>query len=223
MAAADAVSLIERDHREMEALFERVKAGNGDRAALLGEITTRLTAHARAEEQEVYPQARRTGPGDAEVGHAYDEHHEAEHLLRSARNLAASPHFDEAFAAFVAAVSHHVEEEEQELLPALRDAVDAGTLRRLGTAFDKTRTALVAESTKSVKTSRGTAGKATTRAGKSANQPAAKGSKRPAKRGAAAPPADATRDELYELARRADIPGRSSMTKDQLAEALRGR
>jgi hypothetical protein len=33
--------------------------------------------------------------------------------------------------------------------------------------------------------------------------------------------ADATRAELYEKAKRADIPGRSSMTKDDLAEALR--
>jgi hypothetical protein len=33
--------------------------------------------------------------------------------------------------------------------------------------------------------------------------------------------AEATRDELYEMAKEADIPGRSSMKKDDLAEALR--
>ena len=32
--------------------------------------------------------------------------------------------------------------------------------------------------------------------------------------------AEKTRDELYELARKAGIPGRSSMTKDELAKAL---
>jgi DNA end-binding protein Ku len=31
-----------------------------------------------------------------------------------------------------------------------------------------------------------------------------------------------TKDELYDLAREADIPGRSSMTKDELVAALRG-
>jgi hypothetical protein len=30
-----------------------------------------------------------------------------------------------------------------------------------------------------------------------------------------------TRDELYERAKEADVPGRSSMTKEQLADALR--
>jgi hypothetical protein len=40
MAVADAVSLIERDHRAMEALFERVLSGDGDRLSLLDEITS---------------------------------------------------------------------------------------------------------------------------------------------------------------------------------------
>ena len=33
--------------------------------------------------------------------------------------------------------------------------------------------------------------------------------------------ANVTRDELYEMAKKADVPGRSSMTKDELADALR--
>jgi hemerythrin superfamily protein len=215
MAAADAVSLIERDHRAMEELFNKVMSGDGDRVALLDEITVRLTAHARAEEQEVYPTIKQADPGEGdEVEHAYDEHHEAEHLLHSARNLTASPHFDEAFAAFVAAVKHHVEEEEQEVLPALRDAVDAATLRSLGAAFEKAREALVAEfaavPSGTAKTSR--AARKPTNAGRNA----AAGRKRTSGK----PAADATRDELYDLARKADIPGRSGMTKQQLADAL---
>ncbi|GAA3285537.1 hemerythrin domain-containing protein [Dactylosporangium vinaceum] len=146
MGTTDAAELIERDHRAMEELFDRVRSGTGDRVALLNEVAVRLTAHARAEEQEVYPAIERSQPdGDEEVGHAIDEHHEAEHLLRSARNLTGSPHFDEAFAAFVAAVDHHVQEEEREVLPALRRAVDAAERERLGAAFEQTRQALVAE------------------------------------------------------------------------------
>ncbi len=194
--ASDAVSLIEQDHREMEALFERVLAGEGDRQAAVEEITARLTAHARAEEEEVYPAVTRAEPDEeAEVDHAYDEHHEAEHLLRKARNLVATDHFEEAFTAFVAAVKHHVEEEETEVLPALRKAVDAKTLVRLGTAFDRVRRELL--------------GAPVTAA--SAEETAEAGE----------PPADATRDELYEMAKQADIHGRSTMTKQELAEALR--
>ena len=90
--AADAVTLIEEDHRAMEALFDQVLARKGDRVALVAEITARLTAHARAEEQEVYPALAQADPAEQdEVEHAQEEHHEAEHLLRKARNLTVSP------------------------------------------------------------------------------------------------------------------------------------
>jgi hemerythrin superfamily protein len=192
--AADAITLIEQDHRALEALFDQVTAGEGDRVALVEEITARLTAHARAEEAEVYPAVVQADPGeDEEVEHAHDEHYEAEHLLRKVRNLTASPHFEEAFEAFVAAVRHHVEEEEKQVLPALREAVDKATLERLGNAFERARAQLLGTEPET-----------------------------------AASEADgaedleqATKTELYEMAKEADVPGRSTMTKEELAEALR--
>jgi hemerythrin superfamily protein len=211
MAAADAVSMIEQDHRALETLFGKVRSGDGDRTALLEQITVQLTAHARAEEQEVYPAIKQADPAeDVEVEHAHDEHHEAEHLLRSARNLTASPHFEEAFDAFVTAVGHHVEEEEREILPALRAAVDTATLRKLGAAFEQTRTGLVAELNNAVGNKRQALGGTSTRQSAGKRQTSRKRQ----------PAADATRDELYELAKQADIPGRSSMTKQELADAL---
>jgi len=212
MPAADAVTIIEQDHRALEALFDNVMSGDGDRTALLDEITVRLTAHARAEEQAVYPAIKQADPAEGdEVEHAYDEHYEAEHLLRSARNLTASPHFAEAFDAFVTAVGHHVEEEEREILPALRDAVDAATLRKLGAAFEQARSGLVTELTAAG------GGKPRARRGGAGSR----GAGRRATAQQSAPTGDATRDELYELAKKADIPGRSNMTKQELADALR--
>jgi hemerythrin superfamily protein len=197
--ASDAIALIEQDHRALEALFTRVTDGDGDRVALLQEITARLTAHARAEEAEVYPALTRAEPDEEEeVEHAYDEHHEAEHLLRKACNLVVSPHFDEAFEAFVAAVGHHVEEEEQDVLPALRQAVDARTLERLGAAFDTARAELL--------------GDYDPPAGPAATEPV---------NTVDMDPDQATKAELYEKAKEVDIPGRSTMTKDELSDALR--
>lgn len=192
--AADAITLIEQDHRALEALFDQVTAGEGDRVALIEEITARLTAHARAEEAEVYPAVVQADPGeDEEVEHAYDEHHEAEHLLRKARNLTASPHFDEAFEAFAAAVRHHVEEEEKQVLPALRDAVDKAALEKLGKAFERARAQLLGAEAE------------TTAGGDDGAEDLEQ----------------ATKTELYEMAKEADIPGRSTMTKEELTEALR--
>jgi hypothetical protein len=102
-------------------------------------------------------------------------------------------HFEPAVDDLVAAVAHHVREEESELLPALRDATDERTLERLGAAFERVRLDELA-------TSGYEAAPAATEIGELA---------------------EATRDELYEKAREADIPGRSRMKKDDLIEALR--
>jgi hemerythrin superfamily protein len=205
----DVVSLIKKDHRELEELFARLTAGDGDRQRLLDEITVRLEAHSRAEELEVYPVLSLADPGEEdEVEHAHHEHHEAEHRLRMARNLVVSPHFGAAFTEFVQAVKHHVEEEENEVLPALQKAVDAGRLAELGAAFEKVRGELLASPAAfpdAVTEPVASLG------GKLGTVPAA----------AAGDLADATRDELYERAKEADIPGRSAMTKEELADALR--
>jgi len=191
---SDAVTLITNDHRALEALFRQLQTGKGDRRALVDEVAARLTAHSRAEEQHVYPAARDAGPVDeSTVDHAYHEHAEADHLLNKVRNLIHSPHFDQALDEFVAAVKHHVEEEESEVLPALRKAVDKATLQRLGDAFDNARLELVRR-----------AGLDTPHTARSDGDLT-----------------DATRDELYELAKQADIAGRSTMNKNQLARALR--
>jgi hemerythrin superfamily protein len=198
---SDAIQLIKEDHRLLEGLFEQLQAGTDDRRTLVEEITARLTAHSRAEEREVYPAIKKADPAEGdEVDHAYHEHQEAEHLLGKVRNLIGSPHFDEALTQFVAAVKHHVDEEESEVLPALEKAVDRDTLGRLGDAFDKARQSELAQA--------GYAPRAATRS--------------PTGRSARSKDLDsATRDELYEMAKEADIHGRSSMTKDQLGQALR--
>jgi hemerythrin superfamily protein len=195
-AVTDAVTLIKNDHRLMEQLFSRLKSGDGDRRTLVSEVAARLSAHARAEEAEVYPVIAKSAGEKQEVEHGTYEHFEAEHKLGKVRNLIESPHFDQALEEFVAAVDHHVQEEESELLPALEKAADKKTLNRLGAAFERARLdelatagyedALIAES-------------------------------------GADDLAEATRDELYERAKKADIPGRSQMNKEQLMEALHTR
>jgi hemerythrin superfamily protein len=192
---SDAVTLIQNDHRLLEGLFEQLRSGKGDRRALVAEVAARLTAHAHAEEQEVYPAVTQAEPGEEdEVEHAFDEHREAMHLLAKVQNLVESDHFGQALDEFVDAVTHHVEEEESEVLPALKDAVDATTLERLGRAFDEARGRELA---------------------------AAGIDDAPSVAGATEELEGATRDELYEKAKEADIPGRSQMKKDELAEALR--
>jgi hemerythrin superfamily protein len=193
--ASDAVTLIKNDHRLMEDLFAQLKNRDEDRRDLVAEVEARLTAHARAEEAEVYPSIAKEAGEKSEVEHGTYEHLEAEHKLRKVRNLIDSPHFGQALEEFVAAVNHHVQEEESELLPALEKATDKKTLDRLGAAFERARLDELSAS----------------------GYEQAPGSDQSDSEDLAG----ATRDELYEKAQKASIAGRSHMKKEDLIEALR--
>lgn len=141
----DAVTAITNDHRLLEKLFEQLKQDPDDRVALLEEIRARLLAHIVAEETFVYPVLEQADPSEAgEVHHGVDEHREAEEKLGLVET-ADEQDFSAALQDFIDAVSHHVEEEETELLPALAEAVGAQGLKTLGADFEQRRIAELEE------------------------------------------------------------------------------
>ncbi|WP_336213377.1 hemerythrin domain-containing protein [Nonomuraea sp. LPB2021202275-12-8] len=134
--ATDVITLITADHRKVEALFERLKNGKGDPAVTVSdtvsELHALLTAHARAEEDRVYP--------GIDAHHGVEEHKEAEVLLDAlVRARPGTSEFREALHRLADAVSHHVEEEENELLPELARRAGPEKLQELGKAFRQRR------------------------------------------------------------------------------------
>ncbi|MBP2708601.1 hemerythrin domain-containing protein [Microbispora sp. RL4-1S] len=133
------VDLITADHRDVEALFEKLRTQPENRPALLAELAAKFVAHARAEETEVYPELAKAAPGErGEVHHGVEEHHEAEELL--AQLMGVDPdraEFLTVLERLVKAVGHHVEEEESEILPALTKALSDDRLVRLGRVFSR--------------------------------------------------------------------------------------
>jgi hemerythrin superfamily protein len=134
--AEDAVTLIMKDHRTMEELFDRLQSEPDQRPRLLEEIEAILTAHSRAEEDEVYPAAAEAAGEGPEVRHGTEEHQEAEELLQKLKDCDPnSKEFEKRCKEFVDAVKHHVEEEESDVLPGLREAVGEKRAQELGRAF----------------------------------------------------------------------------------------
>ncbi|MFL6182628.1 MAG: hemerythrin domain-containing protein [Actinomycetes bacterium] len=110
---------IRTDHREFERIFAALQDPQ-QRPLLAPVLVNLLAAHARAEEAHIYPALRsETGSGEA-VAHSQEEHAEADEL---AAKLAAlrldDPQFDEILGKLVKAVAHHLEEEEETVLPQL--------------------------------------------------------------------------------------------------------
>jgi hemerythrin superfamily protein len=140
VVGADVVDLIMSDHREVERLFEILKTRPDQRVTTLPVLAALLIAHSRAEESEVYPVARDEAGAADDVAHSQEEHVEAEQLLEQLQTTdPESPEFDAALQRVVDAVTHHVEEEESKVLPAMRTGLQDARRIELGQAFAASR------------------------------------------------------------------------------------
>ncbi len=144
----DAIELLMGDHREVEQLFEMMnkarQSGDVDQQRYVAEhVVEDLSVHAVIEEGILYPAMRDALPdGDQLVEEALQEHQEAKELLT--RIDGKDPQSDDARNAFdelVAAIRHHVEEEENELLPRLREALGQERLQQMGEQLEVARKA----------------------------------------------------------------------------------
>lgn len=134
------VDLIKHDHRELERLFDVAKNQPDQRATIVPMMITLLTAHSRAEEAEVYTAAGEAGITD-DMQHSQKEHLEADQLAAALAETALdSPDFEERLTDLVEAVTHHIGEEEETVLPGLAENLTADRLGELGQAFATSRT-----------------------------------------------------------------------------------
>jgi hemerythrin superfamily protein len=137
--AQDAVALIKADHRRVEQLFREFEEA-GDRAyktkhQLVERMIRELEVHATIEEETYYPavEAKAKKDGKELVAEAVEEHHVVKILLGELASMSAE---DEAFDAKVTVlmenVRHHVEEEEEEMLPQSEEVLGKEELTGLG-------------------------------------------------------------------------------------------
>jgi iron-sulfur cluster repair protein YtfE (RIC family) len=129
-----ATDLLTQQHRKVISALEKILSSNGGRAALL-EVAGDLAAHMAIEQELFYPAVHAIDPDL--VMESYEEHAVAEIELK--RALAASE--DEGLVVKVhvlkGLLEHHIEEEEQELFPAVRESLPAGALEELGARMEK--------------------------------------------------------------------------------------
>jgi hemerythrin superfamily protein len=129
--APDAIDLLTQDHKEAKAMFNAFKKlketddANSDKDDLVEQICMALTIHATIEEEIFYP-AVRAGIEDQDLMDEADvEHAGVKELI--AQLQAASPgddHYDAKVTVLGELVDHHVKEEEGEMFPKAKKAID---------------------------------------------------------------------------------------------------
>jgi hemerythrin superfamily protein len=131
----DVVDLIVQDHRELQRMFAELRSDPSKRRALSPIMSTLLFAHSRAEESQVYPRARAAG-GAEDVEHSQEEHLQADQLAERLTSLDPdSGEFGDVLEELIDAVTHHLEEEEESVLPHMRERMTADELGDLGEQF----------------------------------------------------------------------------------------
>ena len=133
--------MLKDDHKAVEQLFRRFEKA-GDRAysekrAIVDRIVEELSKHAAVEEQLFYPVARATVPGTDDLAlESLEEHHVVKWVLSELETMdPRDERFDAKVTVLIENVRHHVEEEEQDFFPKVRDELGRGALDDLGDAM----------------------------------------------------------------------------------------
>lgn len=142
--STDVVDLILQDHREFERLFTVLRSEPEKRATVTPVLTTLLFAHGRAEESAVYPAAIEEAGEADEVEHSQEEHIEADRLMEELTGKDPdSAEFAEILEKVIESVSHHLEEEEETVLPGMRERLSDARRQELGAEFLRVRNELL--------------------------------------------------------------------------------
>jgi hemerythrin superfamily protein len=125
----------------VEQLFKRFEK-TGDRAyvekrQIVDRIIEELSIHAAIEEQVFYPVARATVPGTEDIAlESLEEHHIVKWLLSELDELEPThERFDAKVTVLMESVRHHVEEEESDFFPKVRNELGRSALAELGEAI----------------------------------------------------------------------------------------
>lgn len=186
---ADAVTMLEQDHRKVEKLFAQYQ--NTRDPSVVQQICTELKVHTTIEEEVVYPVVAKELPEGKQLDQeARKEHQEVEDAIKEIESIGYdSTEVDPFMQTIIEGVNHHVQEEESEMFPKLQEELGSTKLTELGTKLADAKQKAMRKETGGGSIVEGDL-------------------------------ASMTKDQLYEEAKKADIEGRSDMTKDELINAL---
>jgi hemerythrin superfamily protein len=132
----DAIQLLKQQHVEVEKLFKEIEACEDDEREelrrLFVELADNLAAHAEIEEQFFYPAVKLKQTEDI-VQHSLEEHFQMKQLLAQMLDLEpGDSEFLQLCTELKGAVMDHVEEEQDEMFPAVRKLFTRDELTSLG-------------------------------------------------------------------------------------------
>jgi hemerythrin superfamily protein len=140
----DAIVMLKADHKEIRSLFREFQKSSTTPARkekLVEQMIELLTVHTYIENEVMYPRVRALLPElEDDVLESYEEHHVADVLVMELSGMKAS---DERFTAkatvLIENVTHHIDEEEQDWFPKVRQGLGRKALQEIGQEMQQAR------------------------------------------------------------------------------------
>src|SRR6476659_5356397 len=136
--STDAIVLLKDEHKTIRKAFRGFQdAGENAekrKGQLVDQIIELLTIHTYIENEVMYPRVRDLLPNlEDDVLESYEEHHVADVLcVELAAMDATDERFDAKTTVLIENVEHHMEEEEQDWFPKVREGLGRKQLQELG-------------------------------------------------------------------------------------------
>lgn len=138
----DGIEALEKDHDRIRSLFSELE-GTADPQELqdsfekLGNI---LTIHAEAEERVLYPEARNCEGTTELIDKGHQEHDKGDQMVLSIKSVSPNEsEFKEKVRELQEFMLNHLDEEENELFPKVRQCMSDRKLENLGTQLQETK------------------------------------------------------------------------------------
>jgi hemerythrin superfamily protein len=136
--STDAIVLLKEDHKTVKKLFREFQAAGENatqtKGRIVGKIIEELTVHTYIENEVMYPEVRKLLPAlEDDVLESYEEHHVADVLCLELSMMSPSDeHFDAKTTVLIENVEHHIQEEEDEWFPKVREGLGRNQLQEIG-------------------------------------------------------------------------------------------
>ena len=138
----DGIESLEKDHDRIRSLFSELE-GTADPQEIqdsfekLGNI---LTIHAEAEERVLYPEARNCEGTTELIDKGHQEHDKGDQLVLAIKSVSPNEsEFKEKVRELQEFMLNHLDEEENELFPKVRQCMSDRKLEDLGTQLQETK------------------------------------------------------------------------------------
>lgn len=139
----DAIVLLKNDHKEILKTFKEFeKAGENatkKKGDLVDKMIELLNVHTYIENEVMYPRVRELLPElEDDVLESYEEHHVADVLvIELAAMKPDAERFEAKTKVLIENVRHHIEEEEQEWFPKVRQGLGRKQLQEIGAEMEE--------------------------------------------------------------------------------------